>query len=510
MTISRRILLAGATTLGLPSTFFNNAMAAGPVRIRQGIVAFAQSADKVKAFRAAVDKMKKRSTANPDDPLGWSYWASVHGTDKVIPNGLQSVYSQCDHTYRRANGTLYIARHFISWHRAFLFFFEAALKTAAVDAGDNTSFELPYWNWYAEGTIPKIFTEGDAGTNPLWHDRVNNKVQALDNSAFDQKLLLPAGSDWRKSFSVPLEIDPHGNVHDQIGGEMGDVRTSARDPIFWLHHANIDRLWTSWIAQKGGVNPTDPNWLNQSWAFDKVGAMTMTADKVTDSAQHLKYRYDNYDIAPPVPAPPVAVAAAPAAAIQPQRVEVKGAAQDEATAKGAPLAVANSVTAKSVSATPGLSLGNAPVEVSMAMSLGSGNKLKAFALATPAAEITGAWIVIDGIEVGKDGARGGYSYAVKASLGDKIKSVKLTSLGSFMLSVSRHAHKDQQMAGADGKLSLSFPLKEVLEELGVNATTNLGSSLLITIEPAQAPVAGDPQFLKIGSISIQTTTAPLQ
>src|SRR5262249_6267730 len=54
-----------------------------------------------------------------------------------------------------------------------------------------------------------------------------------------------------------IESVPHNAVHVDVGGEwtkggktlagwMIDPDTAALDPIFWLHHANIDRLWTVW------------------------------------------------------------------------------------------------------------------------------------------------------------------------------------------------------------------------------------------------------------------------
>lgn len=50
----------------------------------------------------------------------------------------------------------------------------------------------------------------------------------------------------------PLEI-PHNNIHDFIGGEggnMSEVSISAYDPLFWLHHCNIDRFFYNWLYTK--------------------------------------------------------------------------------------------------------------------------------------------------------------------------------------------------------------------------------------------------------------------
>ena len=47
----------------------------------------------------------------------------------------------------------------------------------------------------------------------------------------------------------PLEI-PHNNVHDIIGGSggnMSEVSISAYDPLFWLHHCNVDRFFYNWM-----------------------------------------------------------------------------------------------------------------------------------------------------------------------------------------------------------------------------------------------------------------------
>lgn len=67
------------------------------------------------------------------------------------------------------------------------------------------------------------------------------------------------------------------NVHDYIhgwtggtgpngvGGDMGVVATSAFDPVFWAHHAMIDRLWYLWQL-KWGTNNIPPDYLDKTLA----------------------------------------------------------------------------------------------------------------------------------------------------------------------------------------------------------------------------------------------------
>lgn len=38
----------------------------------------------------------------------------------------------------------------------------------------------------------------------------------------------------------------HAAGHEGIGGKMGNVVASPTDPMFFLHHANLDRLWWNW------------------------------------------------------------------------------------------------------------------------------------------------------------------------------------------------------------------------------------------------------------------------
>src|SRR5262245_10807330 len=82
------------------------------------------------------------------------------------------------------------------------------------------------------------------------------------------------------NFAGQLELQPHNVIHTVIGGQRGfmsDPNCAARDPIFYLHHANIDRLWEAWLRQAGGrVNPTTDVWLQTSFTFfDEHGQQVM-------------------------------------------------------------------------------------------------------------------------------------------------------------------------------------------------------------------------------------------
>ena len=111
-----------------------------------------------------------------------------------------------------------------------------------------------------------------------------------------------------------LESQPHNVVHGFVGGTDGLMSYpayAARDPIFWLHHSNIDRLWTRWLTQPGRSNPADDRWL--TFTFTLVDArgdlIQMVVREVLDSITQLQYRYDDQAEPAGIPSPePVAEA----------------------------------------------------------------------------------------------------------------------------------------------------------------------------------------------------------
>jgi tyrosinase len=66
---------------------------------------------------------------------------------------------------------------------------------------------------------------------------------------------------------MDMEFDPHGNAHVETGGYTAlacigwlcDVFISVRDPMFFLLHNNVDRLWAKWQWQQSRFDHTSTN-----------------------------------------------------------------------------------------------------------------------------------------------------------------------------------------------------------------------------------------------------------
>jgi hypothetical protein len=268
------------------------------------------------------------------DPTSWRYQANIHGTTDSPP---QPLWSQCEH------GTQF----FFSWHRMYLYYFERILRKAS----GSTKLALPYWNYSdapANRVLPLPFRDPADATNPLFvSGRFINNGSSLSASAVNYAAAF--GELDFFDFSDAIEGTPHAAVHVQTGGLMGSVPTAANDPIFWLHHANIDRLWEGWLGWGGGRhNPDEPHpWLNQTYTFfDENGnQVSLTGRQILNTRRRLRYRYDKL---PPSPMAAAARAARAQVTQTPQRKE-----QLLARADGVTLgAVPSTVVMKSEAATP--------------------------------------------------------------------------------------------------------------------------------------------------------------
>jgi tyrosinase len=159
------------------------------------------------------------------------------------------------------------AKGFLPWHRAYLLDLERELQNI------DPSVALPYWRF--DQSAPNIFTRDFLGvsdalgtvsfspTNPLqfW---TTDGVQGINRRPFFNTANAPGGLRTEvqtialgaayPAFRV-MEGNPHGSAHVSFGGSISSVPTAAKDPLFFLLHCNVDRLWAKWQRQNGRFDP---------------------------------------------------------------------------------------------------------------------------------------------------------------------------------------------------------------------------------------------------------------
>jgi tyrosinase len=200
---------------------------------------------------------------------------------------------------------------FLPWHRGYLLTFEHLLRDQLA------TLALPYWDWtsptsHATG-VPKATSApklADNSRNPLYNSYINvpnsnppvrrwslrfpGNPRNLPAAAEVQSLL--AESDY-ETFANGLQ-DIHDGIHGWVGGgldglhrgDMGFVPTAAYDPLFFLHHCMIDRIWQRW-QELHGVNNIPGNLLGVALrGFDNL-----TVSSVLDISR-LGYRYASDEI----------------------------------------------------------------------------------------------------------------------------------------------------------------------------------------------------------------------
>ncbi len=247
----------------------------------------------------------------------WRWAANTHG----IPGGTphKPLWDQCAHA----------ARFFLPWHRAYLAWFEKSIQH---HIGDN-GWALPYWDYSdparpqtlqvpPEFLVPQRTVNGALVKNSLYlkdldrpgHPRASDVevVPALSQPFFARRWPRQGfgGVDGPQPVGGLLEDEPHNYVHGNIGGGTGLMRSTTvagRDPIFWLHHANIDRLWEVWRKLPGSVELVDQvgipadvvsEWRTASFTFgDSHAPAVYSIDDLFDTtAQPLSYEYEITDL----------------------------------------------------------------------------------------------------------------------------------------------------------------------------------------------------------------------
>ncbi|CAO2823814.1 unnamed protein product [Amaranthus hypochondriacus] len=210
---------------------------------------------------------------------------------------------------------------FFPFHRWYLYFFERILGKLINDP----TFAIPFWNWdtAAGMRMPAMYTDpnsplydlnfdGDDNNDPSDQRIISNNLtliyrQMVTNARTTSLFLgepYKAG-DRFTSGRGSIENAPHGPVHVWTGDpnsenleDMGNFYSAARDPLFYAHHANVDRMWVLWKnLSKRNRDFTDPDWLNASFIFYDENAQAVRV-KVKDCLDptRLGFTYQNVDL----------------------------------------------------------------------------------------------------------------------------------------------------------------------------------------------------------------------
>jgi tyrosinase len=216
---------------------------AAPVRlkVRQNIDTL--SATELADFRRAI-----KGAMALNDNRGYEYFAGWHG----VPLGW------CQH-----HDPL-----FLPWHRAYLYWLELALQSQV------PGVTLPWWDWTKGTTIPAAYTvaQVDGSDNPLAKAEIKvfgtahqdgwPTETSRDPGEFPEVPGPPYQQEWAHAMQADNYTDfsqriwtVHDTLHVWVGGTMSEVDFAAYDPVFFAHHANVDRAWRIWQSAHPGANP---------------------------------------------------------------------------------------------------------------------------------------------------------------------------------------------------------------------------------------------------------------
>jgi tyrosinase len=165
---------------------------------------------------------------------------------------------------------------FLPWHRAYVLDLERALQ--AIDA----TVTVPYWRF--DQPAPNIFTQDFMGESDPNQVAVFRPGHALEQWVTDHHLGITRGLDFDLNgpanvidelstinlgdnytgFATGdsgMEMDPHGSAHVSFTepSSIFHIGSAVRDPLFFMLHANVDRLWAKWQWIKHRARSTDPD-----------------------------------------------------------------------------------------------------------------------------------------------------------------------------------------------------------------------------------------------------------
>jgi len=479
--------------------FTSRGFAVDPVVVRENVNTFTRDSVKLKKLRDAVAGLKDRKL---DNSISWFTQAGIHD---ILPNdpdlnkvpmSIRALFHQCHKTESL----------FFLWHRAYV----AAVEKLMQDAIHDPTFRLPYWNWYADPSLPEAFRsefldQQHTQKNPLYiANRIANQQMNVNRGdpIWTPQIITDYDSDDFESFQGQLNDNEHGMIHVFVGTRtnMGSISYAARDPIFYLHHANIDRLLMVWLKKNPTHQPPAhfPGWVPSVYRFPIPPGSTGKSNPpvYTPSEQALAlgsmeamgYKYDNVDppnlSTPPVPAAPQHLQVSAAASAKRKEMKLMQFAAAEAPNKALEIAAGGTV--------------DLTVEASQK------ERIKSLANMTPSPQPAGLSLVFENIQV-KEPPSGLAGYRVFVNLPKETtpsESFRDHFVGTLSLFNLQHAQAHGpatvkfRFSRTQGAPALEKSLKS--EDEGVGKVS-------VSLVPVLAPGASAPTtpVLTIGQIRLE-------
>ena len=276
-----------------------------------------QGRDMLALFAAAVTRMQTKYAENSQ--LGWLWQWYTHfvpdsttkaaeierlfGTTSTTRSRLaQETWDTCQsHSGQDPN-------NFLPWHRMYVYNMEQIVRRVM----SRPDFTMPYWNYTSDdpakrGVLPVEFrSPGDPVFGSLYRPDRNdlaNSGQPIQSGRPGDPMRVTGpmgkanyemvGSDV--GFCRSINSGIHGTIHVLVGNRlgMGSVPYAGGDPLFWVHHSNIDRIWASWNLS-GRLNPGDAQWAQQTSVFAGANGRVVAPYNSYFNCADLGYAYDAY------------------------------------------------------------------------------------------------------------------------------------------------------------------------------------------------------------------------
>ena len=456
---TRRDFIKGASALMLPS------LASGPLWAQTATVqrlewnTFRTVPKNVSSLTNAIAIMK--DNPNASDKRSWNYWVNVHVTF-------------CPHEIA----------YFLAWHRGYLFYLEQQLRAVS----GNKDLVLPYWDYYTNPELPVEFTN-PAPYNSLYVPRVNTNVSSALTLAPFASTVTNMERGLSNAFETSFESMPHNPVHNIIGNMMSTMQ-SPNDPIFFLHHANVDRLWSAW--QQAGGGRTTPAANSTYWAgnFSYATRLTMARSRTIDTRSSLAYRYQSEIMPTSLPVASSGEGSADSFRLAAYNGSDQLAQLGPSTGSAAPRLLSRPAvqtfapTGSRLTGTNRLSLGGvlsipldqSSVSTQLSVDDASADQLLRVLTRPPGAPGTpyrSVQVVLDNVRISDPGRFGGYFYQIYLNLPSSTDvtsagmSYLLGSIGPFEIAGAEHrVHKRLEAGGSEpGAVRLVFPVTAQLNDL---------------------------------------------